>query len=163
MITFETGAGRFTYRVAGIAIKDGHVLIHKAPTDDFWALPGGRADLMEAAHETLMREMIEETGFTVHVGRLIWIIENFYHHRGTAHHELGLYFEMSIPLAPSLSETITFEGDENGDPLEFRWVPLAELPNFRLQPAFLVKGLLKLPPATERLVWTDLQRSQLAT
>ncbi len=71
-----------------------------------------------------------------------------------------MYFEMTIPSAPSPRETLTFEGDENGDPLEFRWVPLTDLPRFPIQPAFLAKGLLTLPPATERVVWTDLQRSQ---
>ena len=30
MITFETPQGRFKYRVAGVAIVDGHVLLHRA-------------------------------------------------------------------------------------------------------------------------------------
>ncbi len=160
MISFDTDGGRFSLRAAGIAIQDGHVLIHRAEADDFWALPGGRAELREAGHETLMREMLEETGLAVNVGRLVWIIENFFHYRGVAFHELGLYFEMTIPSAPSPRDSITFEGDENGAPLEFRWAPLTDLRSFPMQPAFLTEGLLNLPPTTERIVWADLQRSQ---
>ena len=70
MITFARGPLRFNYRVVGIAINDGRVLLHRAETDDFWALPGGRAELMEPASVTLQREMQEELGIEVQVLRL---------------------------------------------------------------------------------------------
>ena len=53
MVAFDTEGGRFTLRVAGIAIVDGHVLLHKAVDGEYWILPGGRAELMEEARDTL--------------------------------------------------------------------------------------------------------------
>ena len=42
MISFETGAGRFNYGVAGVALTANRVLLHRREGDDFWTLPGGR-------------------------------------------------------------------------------------------------------------------------
>ena len=53
MITFDEDHIRFTNRVVGITCDRGRVLLHRVVTDDFWALPGGRAELLEPAAETL--------------------------------------------------------------------------------------------------------------
>jgi 8-oxo-dGTP pyrophosphatase MutT (NUDIX family) len=63
MITFARENVWFALRVAGVAIHDGHVLLHRAECDDFWALPGGRAELLEPAAESLIREMQEEVNY----------------------------------------------------------------------------------------------------
>ena len=47
MITYLEGGRRFNLRVAGVAIHKEQVLLHRAESDDFWALPGGRAEMME--------------------------------------------------------------------------------------------------------------------
>ena len=154
VITFGTPSGSFTYRVAGVAIIDGHVLIHRNPEDDFWALPGGRVEMMEPAHDALQREMLEETGFSVTVGRLIWIVENFFQHQGTAYHEIGLYFEISLG-SDLLPETKTFVGQEGEKPLEFRWATFDELLHLWIRPNFLATQLGNLPATTERVVWKD--------
>ncbi len=70
MITFTREGVRFNHRVAGIAIDDGRVLLHQFEGEDFWALPGGRAELLEPATETLRREMREELAIEVDVIRL---------------------------------------------------------------------------------------------
>lgn len=72
MITFDEDNIRFTNRVVGIAYDGDRVLLHRAVADDFWALPGGRAELLEAAADTLRREMREELGTDVEVERLVW-------------------------------------------------------------------------------------------
>jgi 8-oxo-dGTP pyrophosphatase MutT (NUDIX family) len=78
MIRVDKGDARFNYRVAGVAVHDDSVLLHKADGDDFWAFPGGRAELGERAEQTLLREMREEIGVAVEVGRLLWDVENFF-------------------------------------------------------------------------------------
>ena len=60
MITFVRDNIQFGLRVAGVAIHEGHVLLHRAECDDFWALPGGRAELLEPAVESLKRETNDE-------------------------------------------------------------------------------------------------------
>ena len=150
MIILDTPSGRFTYRVAGIAIVDDHVLLHKAVGQDYWVLPGGRAEIMEQASATLQREMLEETGLHVNVGRLIWIVENFFVENEVPFHEIALYFEMNTPTDSLAGQRMSFMGHEGADEIEFRWCRLDELPTF--QPYFLAPRLARLPAATEHVV-----------
>ncbi len=48
------------------------------PGDDYWAMPGGRAEIGETSARTIVREMQEELGCEVEVERLLWTVENFY-------------------------------------------------------------------------------------
>ena len=155
MITFTDGDTRFNYRVAGVAIQDGCVLLHRAETDDFWALPGGRGEFMETAHDTLRREMQEEIGLDVQVGRLLWVVENFFGYQGLSNHELGLYFHMTLPegSGPRIQET--FGGREERLRLIFRWFPLEEASEAPLYPSFLRSSLRALPETTLHVVHTD--------
>jgi ADP-ribose pyrophosphatase YjhB (NUDIX family) len=137
---------RFHYRVAGVATHKGRVLLHRSEIDDFWSLPGGRARLLEPAAGVLRREMRKELGAEVQVVRLLWVVENFFWERGKPHHELGLYFLMSLePGSRLYSHDGPFPGDEEGLALEFQWYPqeekvLAQLPVY---PAFLATGWLQ--------------------
>lgn len=79
----------FQMRVAGIAFRDGHVLVHRATHEKFWSFPGGRAEMGEQSQDTLAREMVEELGVEAQVGRLLWVVENFFHYEGKDWHELG--------------------------------------------------------------------------
>lgn len=157
MITFIQEDTRFTNRVVGVAIDQGRVLLHQFEGDDFWALPGGRAELLEPAIATLRREMAEELNIDVEVERLLWTVENFFEYRGMEHHELGLYFLMRVPADWSQrSAAGSFLGDEHGKPLVFQWFPLETLSTLRLYPSFLINGLRHLPPAPQHMVHTDL-------
>ncbi len=55
----EVGRGdlKFHYRVSGVALRDGQVLLHRAVTDPFWTLPGGHGEFLEdaAAPESVAR------------------------------------------------------------------------------------------------------------
>ena len=153
MIILDTSSGRFTYRVAGIAVVDDHVLLHRAVQSDYWILPGGRVEMMEQARDTLQREMLEEAGLPVTVGRLIWIVENFFVDGDVRFHEVGLYFEMNTPTDSLAGQRMSFLGQEGADEIEFRWCPLDELPPF--QPRFLSAHLARLPTATEHFVHQD--------
>ncbi len=72
----------FQMRVAGLAFRDGHVLVHRATHEKFWTFPGGRAEMGERSEETLAREMVEELGVEAKIGRLLWAVENFFHYEG---------------------------------------------------------------------------------
>ena len=65
VIVFDVDAGRFNYRVAGVCVHAGHVLLHQAAGDDFSALPGGRPELGEDSRTALAREMHEELGVEI--------------------------------------------------------------------------------------------------
>ena len=155
MITFEDKQTRFVNRVVGIAIDHGRVLLQHAVTDDFWALPGGRAELLEPSAETLRREMREEIETDVEVERLVYVVENFFHYAGCRVHELGLYHVMHLPVDSLLRDVIEFEGYEGSLGIVFRWFPLETLSNVRIYPSFLREGLKALPAHITHVVITD--------
>jgi ADP-ribose pyrophosphatase YjhB (NUDIX family) len=140
----------FLCRVAGVAVVDDRVLLHRSVHDDFWALPGGRLEVGETMSEALRREMREEVEVDVEVGRLLWVIENFFDHYPldqppdtslrSAHHELGFYYVMGVP--EQLVSTPSFAGGEligtpAEFPLEFRWFDRRVLCDADLRPAAL--------------------------
>jgi ADP-ribose pyrophosphatase YjhB (NUDIX family) len=146
----------FNYRVVGIALDADRVLLHRAEKDDFWALPGGRGEVMEVSHDTLRREMREELGAEIRIERLVWIVENFFEDKQIAFHEIALYFLISFPPdSPIYRKTEVFPGNEEGLKLIFQWFRLDELPKVRLFPSFLRKSLSAIPETTEHVVHTD--------
>lgn len=156
MITFTEDSIRFVYRIVGVAIDAGRVLLHRAESDDFWALPGGRAELLEPAAETLYREMCEELGIAVQVVRLLWVVENFFEYKNLRFHELGMYFLMQVPEDwTHRPDDGPFLGQEGHIPLIFQWFPLGDLKNMRVYPSFLADGLLDLPLAPRHVVHVD--------
>lgn len=162
-ITFDLPRGRFLLRVVGVAVQDGHALLHRAESDDFWSLPGGRCTAMEASADALVREMREELGLTVGVGRLLWLVENFFTLGGAPHHEIGVYYAMALPDdAPQLDTSQKFSGQEDHNALIFQWFPLSELPALRLYPAFLRMGLQALPEHIQHVVTRDDDVSNVA-
>ncbi|MBL7989243.1 MAG: NUDIX hydrolase [Chlorobi bacterium] len=153
MIMLHDGENVFNYRVAGVATHNGKVLVHRGPGDDFWAFPGGRGEMGESAADTLRREMLEELQTSVHVGNLLWLVENFFEYNGQHYHELGLYFAFSFPPDSPLLELEESEFcDELGVKLIFRWQPLDALDQITIVPACLLPRLSALENPMEHLV-----------
>jgi len=155
MITFDEGNLRFNYRVVGTAINGNRVLLHKAEDEDFWTLPGGRGELLEPARETLKREMQEELNASIQVGRLVWVVENFFIYDGKSYHELAFYFLMLFPENSHVRESTEFPGKDNNVKLTFKWYQLDDLTDMALYPSFLRDALKRIPDATEHIVHTD--------
>lgn len=65
--------------VRGIIFKNGELLCQQlTPGDDgivrnYWCTPGGGLEDGESLHEGLHREMIEETGVTPQIGKLLFV------------------------------------------------------------------------------------------
>lgn len=142
MISFLTGSVRFQLRAAAVIVREGSVLLHRAEGDAFWALPGGRVEPNEAAVDAVIRELNEELSVEVKPIRLIWIVENFFHHEGKSHHEVGLYF-MAEPVSGCrlISEPGPYEGMEGSHRLEFDWFSSSRLASAEIRPSFLVRLL----------------------
>lgn len=69
-ILFKTDNYVFSYRVAGICIHNGKVLLQKPTNDIGYAFPGGHVGFGETNSETLVREFNEEIGADIEVGSL---------------------------------------------------------------------------------------------
>lgn len=150
MITFKSQGIHFTNRVGGILIQDEHVLCQAASDENFFFLPGGRAELGESASASLLREMQEELGVLMKIERLLYVVENFFAELNESWHELGLYFLMTAPPDSYLNqglETIK-RVDEVGNHLRFEWLPIAQLGTLPLLPPIFQKVLQEIPECT---------------
>lgn len=152
-LDFEQGR-RFSYRIVAVFVHDGHVLAHRADHENFWSLPGGRAEILETSESTVVREMKEELGVTVTVRRLLWIVENFFTFETRRFHELGLYYLVELPTdSPYLRKEVVYTGMEADlAPLTFKWFPLDHLDDLKLVPSFLQSSLRRLPDTVKHVV-----------
>src|SRR3982750_2741442 len=128
MVNFRVGTRLFNYRAAGIAIRDGHVLICHEDDDDYVMLPGGRVEIGEASDVALAREIAEELPSPAALGRLIFTVENFFEHNGASVHEIGTYYAIELPPDfPFQRGGVVREVEEDGHLLRFEWLPIKGL------------------------------------
>jgi 8-oxo-dGTP pyrophosphatase MutT (NUDIX family) len=169
MISFKIGPAKFTYRVAGVIIDDGHVLVQTSADDSFYFLPGGRAEMMETSEISVKREMCEELRLEerdVQVQRLLWVVENLFHDEVGPQHEIGFYYLVTFANHPELHDKTkaveaiedTGEHAENPQLFALRWLPLSALDEITIYPAFLKTGLRNLPVSTQHIIETDIDK-----
>ena len=121
-----------------VIVRDGRLLVtdNRSPDDPegrWLLLPGGGQRPGETLSETLCREVLEETGFEVAVGPLLWIREYI-----GSHHEFALYDAGEHQIEFMFSAEIV-GGD--GRPVEpdawqvgVAWLSAGEIPDARLFP-----------------------------
>ena len=157
-IYWTTERGRFNYRCAGVCVEDGHVFLGQLAGTDSWFVPGGQCELMELAALALAREMPEELGVAVRVGRLLWINENFFVLHGRRCHEIGFYFRMALPATSAYLDRAGIfvrPAPEHASHYVFRWFAVGELEQVHLFPAFLRTALHRLPRTPRHVVQAD--------
>lgn len=162
MLSFSSGDKRFNYRIVGVATRAGHVLLHKEDREEFWSLPGGRAEWFEASPDTLKREFLEELGVLVGIGPLLWVFENFYRQEGQRRHELALYYRVFLPDEPRWSvSSHPVRGIEEATPMTFRWFPLESLAELRIFPAILPELLRRETDGIRHVIHEDVEEREV--
>jgi ADP-ribose pyrophosphatase YjhB (NUDIX family) len=155
-ILIKMTRGIFSYRVAGVLIQAGKVLLQRTKDDPGYAFPGGHVGFGEISTETLAREFKEEICVDIIPGRLLWIGEIFFPWGDQPCHQISLYYlvtlvdETQIPL-----EGVFSRPDEPGikrSHLEFCWIPLSEIKNILVYPAIAKDKLLDLSEHIEAFV-----------
>ena len=156
MFDSATASTHLNYRVAGVCIHDGHVLLHRDDKDDFWVMPGGRPRLFESSLDAHLREMKEEITTHVEVLRLLWVVENFFEYFGKRLHEIAFYYQMSLPKdSPYRDVEVDFAGHEGNVTLLFHWFCIDEIERVRLLPTFLRTALGALPDFPVHVIHVD--------
>ncbi len=155
MIMFTRDGLTFMYRVGGIAIHDGRVLVQQAVGKGFCFLPGGRVEFGENASDALRREVREELGEPATIGRLLITADNLFDLDGRRIQEVNLYFMVELDEnSPILGRDGMFEGAEPNVVLE--WIPIDELERANLKPEFLQEQIRDLPRAPLYVIREDL-------
>lgn len=75
LFCFERGYQTPKVDVRGAIIQDDRIFLVQESKDNRWALPGGWADIGLSAKENIRKEMEEEAGLTVDVGRLVAVLD----------------------------------------------------------------------------------------
>ena len=149
MIKFDKENARFNFRSVAVVIHEGHLLIHKAVADDFWALPGGRVEFFENSDLTVTREIEEELGLQSQIVRPLWYIENFFRYCGIKYHEISTYYLTKLAGNLDINADYEFEGIEGDTDLIFKWVALSRVNEINFKPEFLKLKLLDIPSSVE--------------
>jgi 8-oxo-dGTP pyrophosphatase MutT (NUDIX family) len=152
-ILFKTEDWVFSYRVAGICVQNGKVLLQTTTGEDrSFAFPGGHVAFGETNEETLIREFKEEIGADIRVGDLKWVAEVFFPWGRKPCHQICLYYMVE----GDISDLDQFLGiEERGVPLEFRWIPLDEVQNLEVYPVEAPELLQKLHEGVQHFVYKE--------
>lgn len=108
--------------VAFITNSRGELLVQRRrfePAKGTLDLPGGFADVLETAEESVVREVMEETAMEVISARYMFSMPNVYRYSGMDINTLDLFFECEVK-----DTSVLKAGD---DAAECLWIPLSEI------------------------------------
>lgn len=120
---------KFHYLARGVIMHGDTVLLARQRGAGNTFLPGGHIEFGESAKSALAREIFEETGLVVEVGRFIGAVEATWKDAEELHAEVNLVFESSIK-SPNEASNINSREPH----LEFLWVRTSEVDSFNLLP-----------------------------
>ena len=158
-ILFRSDDGIFSYRVAGICVRDGKVLLQTTTGEDrSFAFPGGHVAFGETNAQTLIREFREEIGAEISVGELKWVAEVFFPWGDKPCHQICLYYMVEIQN-PEVPQGGIFLGKEHLEgrkfELEFHWVPLEKAGAMEIYPTNARQLLGKLEDGVQHFVYRE--------
>lgn len=121
--------------VRGVIFKDGRTLAQQLKPGedkkerDYWCTPGGGLEPDESLYEGLYREIIEETGITPKIGKLLFIQQ----YKDDRKEYLEFFFHIENPED---FHTIDLTATSHGE-LEIKHVDFIDLSRHNILPAFL--------------------------
>ena len=158
-ILYKNSDGVFSYRVAGICVHDGKVLLQTTTgTDRSFAFPGGHVTFGETNADTLIREFREEIGARVRVGELKWVAEIFFPWGDRPCHQICLYYMVEILDGAPTDGVFPAKEHMEGRTfdLEFHWVPLEKVKELEIYPVQAAALLEDLAGGVRHFVYREL-------
>ena len=114
--------------VGAVIVANGQVLIVKRKYDPLagqWSLPGGGVELGETLEDSIVREMLEETGLEIEVGPVIEVFDRITRDdNGEVRYHFVLVDYLCWPVGGELLASSDVE--------DARFVDPADLPQYRL-------------------------------
>lgn len=158
-ILFKTDEYVFSYRVAGVLIHNGKVLLQRPKDDTAYAIPGGHVALGETNEETLVREFKEEINVDIKVDTLKWVGEIFFPLGNKACHQICLFYNVSLTEKNDIPLDGTFWGTEQLEDksfkLEFYWIDVKNIETIELYPVQAKKYLADGVNHVEHFVYKE--------
>ena len=158
MIMFTHDGLTFMYRVGGVFIDEGRLLVEYAVGKGFCFLPGGRVEYGENAAAALRREAAEELGEPAEVDRLVIVADSLFELDGRRYQEVNLYFLMELSAKSAIRRRDGMFRGHDGD-IRLGWIPLDGLERANLVPEFLRDHIRDLPSEPLYVIRDDLGTS----
>ena len=137
----------FTLRAAALIIHNDRLLMVKDTKHDSYYTVGGKVRLGESSQQAALREAQEETSCRLSVNRLLFVQERFFTFEQKQHHEICFYYLMDFA-----SESIC-EGVHTDQQFEtLHYLPIRELAQYNIVPAFLKNALQHLPAQPQHII-----------
>lgn len=156
-ILFKTNEYIFSYRVAGILIRDKKILLQKPKNDDGYSIPGGHVNFGETTSEALVREFKEEINTDIKIEKLIMVGENFFPWGDRPCQQISMYYTVVLCNEHQIPLDGTFEAkDDIGNKridLDFSWILLSEIHNIIVYPTNIKDDLISLPEQIKYFVY----------
>jgi len=124
------------FRVAGVLIRDGCLLVQRDIDGAEYALPGGHVQAGESSEGTLTREYREETGAAIVCERLIWVEECFWKWGKKDAHTLNFYYLISLKNDADIPSDY-FAPQKDNSNVVLEWMPFDKLKDVTVYPEFL--------------------------
>lgn len=148
-ILFKTDDAVFSYRIGGILIHEGKILLQKPKNDDGYAIPGGHVVFGETSCQALIREFSEEIHADIEILRPVFVGEIFFPWDHRPCHSISLFYLVKLKDPSQIKTEGVFPGfDELGGErydLDFYWIPLEDLSRITVYPTTL-QPMLANPP-----------------
>jgi len=130
--TYQVDVRELSFRPAvyGVIVKDGKILMSKQW--DGYDFPGGGIELGESTEGALIREVKEETGLEVKIGKIIHCEHSFFKlpYKGNFVHSIHMYYECYI-VGGELS-TDYFDEQEKQYADKPEWVKLNQIKDVKV-------------------------------
>jgi len=130
--TYQVATNELTFRPAvyGVIVKDDKILLSKQW--DGYDFPGGGIDLGEATADALVREVKEETGFDVKMGKILHCEHSFFKlpFVGTFVHSIHMYYQCEIVGGEISTEFLDEQEKQYADKPE--WIELNKVKDIKL-------------------------------
>ncbi len=150
-IRCSNGNCSFAVRSAGVAIKDGKVLVQREKNGDEYAFPGGTLKFGETTEECLIREWKEEAGADIEVQRLLWVEESFWEYKGKANQSIAFYYLINLRGADIAGGAACFPHRDNDNVL-LEWMVLEKISSIILYPDFANKELFSIGESVKHFI-----------
>lgn len=145
----------FNYRTCGVISDGKRILLHRREDDDFWALVGGRVQMLESSDCAIKREIREELGEVIEINRLLWMVENFFKFGDKQYHEISTIYLVNLEKESRLlNRKYPFKGVEDKK-LIYKWFSFDELNSLDIRPSFLKEKLISLPNNANHIINKD--------